>query len=89
MQKEAKENKINKKRLGKALQMTEYEREISFLNNYFIFKKIGNPDAKSIANRYIDNIVVDDDITEQEKETMVKEKKIKIKKLPKRFKLPK
>ena len=89
MQKEARENKINKKTLGKALQMTHYEQEISFLNNYFIFKKIGNPDAKSIANRYIDNIVVEDDISEEGEIPIVKEKKIKIKKLPKRFKLPK
>ena len=89
MQKEIRENKINKKRLGKATQMTEYEQEISFLNNYFIFKKIGNPDAKSIANRYIDNVVDEEEVIDIEDRPVVKEKKIKIKKLPKRFKLPK
>jgi hypothetical protein len=88
MIKEIRENKIKKKSVGKASEMTEYEKEISFLNNYFIFKKISNPDAKSIALRHIDNVVIDYDDMEID-ETIVKEKKIKITKLTKRIKLPK
>lgn len=38
-----------KKQIGQALKMSDSERKISFLNNYFIFKKVRNVDAKAIS----------------------------------------
>jgi len=38
-----------RKQIGKALQMSTGEKKISFLNNYFIFKKVRNVDTKQIS----------------------------------------
>ena len=48
------ENKIKRdhyfrKQIGKALQMSTAEKKISFLNNYFVFKKVRNVDAKQVS----------------------------------------
>ena len=41
-------NKTEKKYIGKALNMSEEEKFISFLNNYFIFKKVRNIESVKI-----------------------------------------
>jgi len=48
MQEEVKRMKIKEKDYGKALQMNAYEKKISFLNRYFIYKKIRNVNAAKV-----------------------------------------
>ena len=52
-------NKLKKFNIGKAANLSANEKIISFLNNYFIYKKVRNPNAKEIT----DNIL---NIPEQE-----------------------
>tara|TARA_B100000902_G_scaffold398684_1_gene466395 strand:+ start:281 stop:3685 length:3405 start_codon:yes stop_codon:yes gene_type:complete len=86
-------NKLKKFNVGKAYNLTSNEKIISFLNNYFIYKKVRNPNAKEIT----DNIL---NITEQEAElsknqndelqkTQDKPKTRQVKKYKKKLKLPK
>ena len=46
---------------GNALNMSDEEKTISFLNRYFIFKKVRNIDSESIKNQY------KEELTEEEK----------------------
>ena len=83
------ENKsLNYNSIGKANKMSSNEKEISFLNNYFIYKKKSNPDAKAIANMIIHKT----DMDEEDEDDKEKTPKIKIKrrviKLKKKVKLP-
>lgn len=48
MENDVKINPSSKKDMGQALNMTSEEKFISFLNNYFIFKKIRDVDTKSL-----------------------------------------
>lgn len=49
------ENKeIHIKKIGEALNMTDYEKQVSFLNNYFIFKKVRNVDASNVFKVQLD-----------------------------------
>ena len=41
-------HKLNAIVVGDALNMSQNERKISFLNNYFIYKKIRNPNAQEL-----------------------------------------
>ena len=86
-------NKLKKFNVGKAYNLTSNEKIISFLNNYFIYKKVRNPNAKEIT----DNIL---NIPEQEAElsknqtdelqkTQDKPKTRQVKKYKKKLKLPK
>ena len=43
-----KSKKLNVSSIGEAQQMLKSEKEISFLNNYFIYKKIRNVDIEDI-----------------------------------------
>jgi hypothetical protein len=49
MREELERKTLNKHNIGKATIMTENEKTISFLNNYFIYKKIRNANAKEIS----------------------------------------
>ena len=49
MKQQISRKQLNKKNIGNALNMTTDEKSISFLNNYFIFKKVRNVDAKQIT----------------------------------------
>ena len=62
------EIKVSKgrKQFGKANTMTSNETEISFLNKYFIFKKIKNVDTKAVVLDVTERDVPDDD-TETER----------------------
>ena len=44
------------KNYGSALNMTNYEKEISDLNRYFIYKKISTVNAEKIANNFISKL---------------------------------
>ena len=46
MEENIKLNRIKKHYIGNALNMTNNEKEISFLNNYFIYKKIRNVNSE-------------------------------------------
>ena len=82
-----------KKQIGKALQMSTAEKKISFLNNYFIFKKVRNVDSKQLSLDMADesNFQVDlDTIDTQKAQTALvikPKKKSRVKKLKKKVKL--
>lgn len=42
-----------------ALQMTDYEKQISFLNRYFIFQKVRSVNAENVANNFINGTPFD------------------------------
>jgi hypothetical protein len=93
MKEEIDSGKINKTDVGKALNMSNEEKTISFLNNYYIFKKIRNPNAKEITDRIL-NITAEqtklDDIQTDELQQEIKPtKKRTVKKYKKKLKLPK
>jgi len=46
-------NKYKESEYGDALNMSPNEKRISFLNRYFIFKKISNVDAEKVANSFM------------------------------------
>ena len=48
MNSDIKSKKLDKNDIGEAYKMSREERDISFLNNYFIFKKVRNVDIKDI-----------------------------------------
>lgn len=50
---ESKQNPKMKSEYGKSCEMTVDEKKISFLNNYFVYKKVHNVDAKSISESMI------------------------------------
>jgi len=50
MSEEHKSKRLDKKQIGDALSMTQNEKEISFYNNYFVFKKIRNVNTKNVYN---------------------------------------
>jgi hypothetical protein len=45
---------ISKKQIGTALEMNDNEKKVSFLNNYFIFKKVRNVDASNVFKIQMD-----------------------------------
>jgi len=48
MQNHVDKKKLHVKKIGTALEMSDYEKKVSFLNNYFIFKKVRNVDASNV-----------------------------------------
>ena len=53
MEEELERKIIKTASIGKANSMTPNEKTISFLNNYFIFKKIRDTNAKEITNNLL------------------------------------
>ena len=53
MNNEIKSKRLRESNIGDALKMTENEKKISFLFNYFIFKKVRNVDAEAVFNTNI------------------------------------
>ena len=73
--------------------MSNEEKTISFLNNYYIFKKIRNPNAKEITDRIL-NITkeqekLDEDETDELQKKFKPTKKRIVKNYKKKLKLPK
>ena len=87
--------KNNAANFGTALDMSVGEETISFLNNYFVYKKTHDVDAKQIANRLMGNTQVEQaevadetaEATEALKEVVAAQKKKKPRKLKKKLKL--
>ena len=65
-----KKNKKNKE-YGDAANMTVGEKKISFLNRYFIYKKIRNVNAKEVAMGLL-NQTYDDELTQNEETNKIK-----------------
>lgn len=91
MKNELKRNKRAANEYGDAANMTQGERKISFLNRYFIYKKIRNVDAEKITLNLLgsseiennDTTVQVEEVVEEVKE--VKEKKSKPKKIKRKL----
>ena len=60
---------------GHAPEMKNYEKDISFLNRYFIYKKIRTVNAKKIAESFISRLP--DEIVFEKKETAISQKETK------------
>jgi len=54
MMEEIKKNKNREKDYGNAMNMTEYEKKISFLNRYFVYKKIRNVNTEKVQIEFSD-----------------------------------
>jgi hypothetical protein len=80
------EKEKDTKNYGKASMMGEYEKEISFLNRYFIFKKTHNVDAKKVQKTLMSGL---EEPVEVEPEKKKKEVKMVIRKLNKKVVLDK
>ena len=66
-----------KKDIKKSLFMSENEKYISFLNKYFVFKKIRNVDAKSVKIEFEED-VIEEDQEVNNKKSEKKGKKIRL-----------
>jgi hypothetical protein len=53
MEEELHNHNIKQSNIGKADNMSVNEKSISFLNNYFIFEKVRNVNAKEITNTFL------------------------------------
>ena len=67
MEEELDNKRIRLTNIGTANKMNSAEKEISFLNNYFIYKKIRNPNAKEIAINFMSKTLEQEE--EEEKQT--------------------
>jgi len=72
---EIKKNPIKENEYGEAFKMRHYEKEISFLNRYFVYKKIRNVDAYKIANSFIN--ISPDELEIEKEETQIAQKVVK------------
>jgi phosphoribosylformylglycinamidine (FGAM) synthase PurS component len=54
MLEEIKKNKNKAKDYGDAINMSEYEKKISFLNRYFVYKKIRNVNTEKVQMEFGD-----------------------------------
>lgn len=54
MMEEIKKNKNRSKDYGEAINMSEYEKKISFLNRYFVYKKIRNVNTDKVQMEFSD-----------------------------------
>ena len=82
------EKESDTKNYGKASTMGEYEKEISFLNRYFIFKKTHNVDAKKVQKTLMSGLEEHIEVA-VEPEKKKKEVKMVIRKLNKKVVLNK
>ncbi len=69
---EIKQNKDLRKNYKSATLMDDNERTISFLNRYFIFKKVRNVDAEKIMNNVFSEPSEEKEIEEEKKEEVIK-----------------
>ena len=95
MEEEIKRNPKNKNKYGKAFNMTVKEKQISFYNNYFIYKKIRNVDITSVYNGLVGSSKLQEEMEQLEsieaqkasKEQEIADKPKPAKKLKKKLKL--
>ena len=98
MEDDIEQNKLKRSDVGKAINMTQNEKTISFLNNYFIFKKVRNPNAVELTNQVLTISEQQEELNKQDTEEVKSEikktkkskiNKRKVKKFKKKLKLPK
>ena len=71
MKNDIENREMHVKKIGEALNMTDYEKKVSFLNNYFIFKKVRNVDASNVFKVQLDKA---NDVLDKNKEKIRKMK---------------
>lgn len=78
MVEEIKRNRFKKNDYGNALNMTSYEKKISFLNRYFVYKKIRNVNAEKLFTELLDDTVepLEKEATKEAVKIAIKEKKL-------------
>ena len=93
MEERIESERINKNDIGKALNMSVNEKTISFLNNYFIYKKVRNTDAKQLTNQILNVTRHEEGQSKSDSDELRKNiqqpKKRQVKKYKKKLKLPK
>ena len=92
MMEEIKRNKNKEKDYGNALNMTEYEKKISFLNRYFVYKKIRNVNTEKVQIKFSDytaseimNDQLETDIAVEVAKKTMSSKKPKVRKINKKL----
>ena len=83
---ELESKKIRNANIGKANNMTTNEKIISFLNNYFIFKKIRDPNAREITNTLLTISDSQSELGKEETKEAQQEVKPKRKRVVKKYK---
>ena len=68
MRRKVQNNASLKARLGAATNMSLDEKQISFLNTYFIFKKVRNVDAAAVARARVGESMMEQELQEKESE---------------------
>jgi hypothetical protein len=61
MMEDVKRNPFNKNKYGAALTMSAFEKKISFLNRYFVYKKIRNVNAEKVAMELLEDLELYED----------------------------
>lgn len=75
MTNEIKRNKQTSNEYGQASEMTANERKVSFLNRFFIYKKVRNVDAESVSRNLMGNSITEQNVIANE--TLVAEKSVR------------
>ena len=88
MQEEIERKQINKTNLGKSMNMTENEKTISYLNNYFIYKKIRNANAKEVSKMMTEKSQASKTSDEENEQKKSMPEKRRVKKYAKKIVLP-
>jgi len=91
MQEEVKRDRFKRNDYGNALDMTPYEKRISFLNRYFVYKKLHHVNAEKVAMEMLEDtgleLMEEKKLTKQAmqiaKKEETKEKKLEKKEQPK------
>ena len=86
MEDEIKRNPMKKDKYGSALNMTPNEKKISFLNRYFVFKKISHVNAEKIAIDSIDETISERKVVKKREIVSIKSKITKPEKIPEKSK---
>jgi len=77
MMEEIKKNKNKSKDYGEAINMSEYEKKISFLNRYFVYKKIRNVNTDKVQMEFSDYNVSEIELNNEEtKDAVIVSKKL-------------
>ena len=79
MLEEIKKNKFKKNDYGQASEMNAFERKISFLNRYFVYKKLRTVNAEKVVNEMLEDTFVERPILEAE--TVIPSQKVASSKL--------
>jgi hypothetical protein len=86
MKDELEQRKLKNANIGKAANMKTNEKIISFLNNYFIFKKVRNPNAKEITDTLLTISDGQSKLDNEDTQNINKETKKTTKRLVKKYK---